>query len=188
MTAEEYESVVISLTGEYSGIGVSLSTHKNGAIEVVAPQDGSPAHAAGVRRGDIILKVDGTPYSGTEIDLAAAAIRGKAGTRVTLTLLRDGEEVELSIRREKIISQTVRWEWMDGDIATSASLRLKRARPPTLRSPQTVEQRGAKASCSTCATIRAGWSTPASMWRMRSWTREPSCTARTRPVTGSISM
>lgn len=145
MTAEEYESVVISLTGEYSGIGVSLSTNKNGAIEVVAPQDGSPAHAAGVRRGDIILKVDGTSYSGTEIDLAAAAIRGKAGTRVTLTLLRDGEEVELSIRREKIISQTVRWEWMDGDIAHIRIASFEESTASDFKKAlRTVEQRGAK--------------------------------------------
>jgi carboxyl-terminal processing protease len=98
-----------------------------------------------VRRGDIILKVDGTPYSGTEIDLAAAAIRGKAGTRVTLTLLRDGEEVELSIRREKIISQTVRWEWMDGDIAHIRIASFEESTASDFKKAlKTVEQRGAK--------------------------------------------
>lgn len=116
MTAQEYESVIISLTGEYSGIGVSMSAGADGYIEVIAVTDGSPAAEADVRRGDLIFAVDGIIYTGAEIDIAAAAIRGKSGTNVTLTLLRNGAEIERTIRRKKIVSQTVRWEWLDGDI------------------------------------------------------------------------
>lgn len=116
MTAEEYDSVIISLTGEYSGIGITLSPNAEGFIEVITPTEGSPAFEAGIRRGDVILAVDGVQYQGAEIDVAAAAIRGRAGTRVTLDILRDGQELELTIRRAKIVSQTVRWEWLEDQI------------------------------------------------------------------------
>lgn len=108
MTAEEYESVLISLTGEYSGIGVTLSPNEKGYIEVIAPTEESPAEAAGIKSGDCITKVDGVSYSGAEIDVAAAAIRGKAGTKVTITVLRNLEERDYTIERRKIISKTVK--------------------------------------------------------------------------------
>jgi len=145
MTAEEYESVVISLTGEYSGVGVTLAPNANGFIEVVSPQEGSPAYEAGIRRGDIILKVDGIAYAGSEIDVAAAKIRGKAGTRVVLTVLQDGAEVEYTIRREKIISQTVRWEWLADDIAHIRISAFEEHTASDFKSAlKTIELRGAK--------------------------------------------
>ncbi|MDD2294474.1 MAG: S41 family peptidase [Eubacteriales bacterium] len=116
MTAEEYESVIISLTGEYSGVGITLSPNENGFIEVIAPTEDTPAYEAGIKRGDVILAVDGIQYTGSEIDVAAAAIRGPAGTRVTLIILRDGQEIEFTMRREKILSKTVRWEWLEDQI------------------------------------------------------------------------
>jgi len=116
MTAEEYESVIISLTGEYSGVGITLSPNENGFIEVIAPTEDTPAYEAGIKRGDVILAVDGVQYAGSEIDVAAAAIRGPAGTRVTLIILRDGQEIEFTMRREKILSKTVRWEWLEDQI------------------------------------------------------------------------
>lgn len=116
MTAEEYESVIISLTGEYSGVGITLSPNENGFIEVIAPTEDTPAYEAGIKRGDVILAVDGVQYTGSEIDVAAAAIRGPAGTRVTLIILRDGQEIEFTMRREKILSKTVRWEWLEDQV------------------------------------------------------------------------
>jgi len=116
MTSEEFESVLISLTGEYSGIGVTLSPNEDGFIEVIAPTEDTPAFEAGIKRGDVVLKVDGIQYTGSEIDVAAAAIRGRAGTRVTLVILREGQELEFTIRREKIVSKTVRREWLEEGI------------------------------------------------------------------------
>ena len=116
MTAEEYESILISLTGEYSGVGITLSPNDDGYIEVIAPTEGSPAEDAGIKRGDIVLSVDGVEYIGAEIDTAAAAIRGKAGTRVNLVILRDGAELEFNLRREKIVSKTVKSEILADNI------------------------------------------------------------------------
>lgn len=113
MTAQEYEAILISLTGEYSGIGVTLSPNEQGYIEVIAPTEGTPAEEIGIRSGDYITEVDGVKYSGSEIDVAAAAIRGKPGSKVTITVLRDGEFNDYTIERKKIISKTVKSDIID---------------------------------------------------------------------------
>ena len=116
MTSQEYESILISLTGEYSGIGVTLSPNEEGYIEVIAPTEGTPAEEIGIKSGDYIIKVDGVEYGAAEIDVAAAAIRGRSGTRVTITILRKGEESEFTIERKRIISKTVKSELLDQQI------------------------------------------------------------------------
>lgn len=116
MTAQEYEAILISLTGEYSGIGVTLSPNEQGYIEVIAPTEGTPAEEIGIRSGDYITQVDGVKYSGAEIDVAAAAIRGKPGTKVTITVRRNGEEKDYTIERKKIISKTVKSEIIDDHV------------------------------------------------------------------------
>ncbi|NCB41293.1 MAG: S41 family peptidase [Clostridia bacterium] len=116
MTAQEYESILISLTGEYSGIGVTLSPNEEGFIEVIAPTEGTPAEEIGIKSGDVITKVDGVAYSGAEIDVAAAAIRGRSGTKVTITILRAGEENDFTIERKTILSKTVKSDILDDNI------------------------------------------------------------------------
>ncbi len=123
MTPEEYEDLMISLTGEYSGIGVTISAGASGYVEVVSPTKGTPADAAGIRTGDLILAVDGVEYLGTELDKCAAAIRGEAGTDVTLTVRRGNETYDLTITRAKIINRTVEYSMLEkgmGYISISA--------------------------------------------------------------------
>ena len=88
MTPSEYEQTMISLTGVYSGVGVTISAGDSGYVEVVTPTKGSPAEEAGIRKGDLIIAVDGTEYIGADLDTCAAAIRGPEGTDVTLTVRR----------------------------------------------------------------------------------------------------
>ena len=108
-TKEEYESMMASTMGEYSGIGVTISPDEQGYIVVISPTDGTPADRAGIKSGDKIIKVDGTEYTGDTIDMAAAAMRGKEGTKVKVTLIREatGKTETLEIRRQKIINKTV---------------------------------------------------------------------------------
>ncbi len=113
MTPEEYEQFMISMTGEYSGIGATLAAGDSGYVEVVSPTKGSPAEAAGIRTGDLILAVDGVEYTGAELDKCAAAIRGDAGTDVTLTMRRGNETYDLTITRAWIISKTVEYEMLE---------------------------------------------------------------------------
>ena len=107
MTSSEYEQTMISLTGVYSGVGVTISAGDSGYVEVVTPTKGSPADEAGIRKGDWILAVDGTEYIGADLDTCAAAIRGPEGTDVTLTVRRGDTLFDVTITRRKIIAQTV---------------------------------------------------------------------------------
>ena len=75
---------------------------KDGVLVVVAPLKGTPADAAGVVAGDQIIAIDGTSTESMPIDTAVRLIRGKVGTVVALTLVRDGKKVELKITRATI--------------------------------------------------------------------------------------
>ena len=116
MTPSEYEQTMISLTGVFSGIGVTISSGDSGYVEVITPMKGSPAEAAGIRKGDLILAVDGTEYSGTELDTCAACIRGPEGTDVTITVRRGDEIFDVTITRATIIMQTVEYRMEEDGI------------------------------------------------------------------------
>lgn len=116
LTEEEYNNIMISTTGEYQGIGVTIAPDDNNLINVVSPIDGSPAEEAGIKTGDKIISVGGKTYDGSSIDQAVAAMRGKPGTRVDLVILRDGNELEFNITRANIVMQSVRSEVLDGNI------------------------------------------------------------------------
>ncbi len=104
------EAVNNSLNNTYQGIGAELGL-KEGQLMIVAPLDGSPAKAAGIKSGDKILAIDGDNTIGIAISEAVAIIRGDAGTTVVLTVGRDNQEPqEISIQRGVIKIDSVSWE------------------------------------------------------------------------------
>lgn len=107
---ESNKSVQNALNGKYEGIGAELGI-KDNVLVVVAPLDGSPAKAAGVKAGDYILKIDGVSTLGISVTDAVAKIKGNAGTVVTLTL-QTGEEKarDVPITRGVITISSVSWE------------------------------------------------------------------------------
>lgn len=116
LSEEEYNEIMISTTGEYQGIGVTIAPDTSGLINVVSPIDGSPAEAVGIRTGDKIISVGGTVYDGSTIDQAVAAMRGKPGTKVDLVILRGNKELAFSLTRANIVMKSVRSEVLDGNI------------------------------------------------------------------------
>ena len=117
-TDEEFGEIAASTFGEYEGVGMTLSPTEDGRIMVIYVTSDSPAKKGGVEAGEYILKVDGTAYSGDELDVAAANIRGKSGSSVTILFEGlDGQEIERTFRRAKIIMDTVDYEMLDNDIA-----------------------------------------------------------------------
>ncbi|MEK7108891.1 MAG: S41 family peptidase [Patescibacteria group bacterium] len=91
------------ISGSFGGVGMDMG-QKDGNIVVVAPLKGSPAEAAGVRSGDIVVAVDATSTAGMAVDQAVKIIRGPKGTPVTLTLQREGVRDLLKI---KIVRDTI---------------------------------------------------------------------------------
>lgn len=91
------------LTGEYEGVGVSIGIGESDDVEILSVMLDSPASRADVLVGDVIAAVDATPIPTGNVDLAAELLRGEAGTEVSLTLERSGDErFELELMREVV--------------------------------------------------------------------------------------
>jgi carboxyl-terminal processing protease len=104
------EVISNAIDGTYEGIGAELGMEE-GQLMIVAPLDGSPAKAAGVRAGDKILQIEGISTLGISIGEAVSKIRGEAGTVSALTLQRGHEDpFVVHIKRGKITVKSVTWE------------------------------------------------------------------------------
>jgi carboxyl-terminal processing protease len=116
LTPSEAEELRKTREGEFGGIGVQIAI-ENGRLTVVAPMEGTPARRAGVEAGDMILKIDDAVSEIMTIDLAVAALRGRAGSPVVLTLKRYGVDtpITISLVREIIRVRSVRHD-MIGDL------------------------------------------------------------------------
>ncbi len=97
LTPEENKESKQELAGSFFGIGAELGL-KNNAIIIVTPIKKSPAERAGVRAGDIITKVNGEPTTNWTLFEAVNKIRGEKGTHVTLTMLREGKDDEITFK------------------------------------------------------------------------------------------
>jgi carboxyl-terminal processing protease len=95
------------LGASFGGIGVVMDVNSQGQFQVIQVLPGTPAGRAGVQAGDLIVGVDGKSVNGDTADQVAAAVRGKPGTTVTLTLNRDGRVFSVRLRRAEIVVPTV---------------------------------------------------------------------------------
>src|SRR3989344_592557 len=110
------ESFKSDLAGQFDGIGAEIGK-KEGNIVIVAPLDDMPAQKAGVLAGDIVVQVDGQSSTGWSVEDAVGKIRGQRGTKVTLTLYREGKPApfDVEIIRDKIEIKSVKWEFKEID-------------------------------------------------------------------------
>ncbi|UCF09660.1 MAG: S41 family peptidase [Candidatus Bipolaricaulota bacterium] len=108
-----YQEFQDSLEGEFSGVGIEI-TIRDDVLTVIAPLVGTPAEAAGVRAGDIILEIDGESTEGITLTQAALKIRGEAGTTVVLTVRhRDDTVEEIPIVRATIVVEALLTELLE---------------------------------------------------------------------------
>ncbi len=114
-SSEERGSFEESVSGEYSGVGLHLESFF-GACRVAAPLPGSPAKKAGISAKDIIVDVDGINVSNVSLDAVSSMLRGKEGTKVTVTVLRDNVSISFDLVREKINTVSVHFEMLPHDI------------------------------------------------------------------------
>lgn len=114
MTAKEYEMYETAVTGKFEGIGVNITENKKNEIEAINVIPGAPAEKAGIKKGDIIKKVDGKVYE--DIDSAARAMRGKKGTKVKVTVARKGKTLDFTVTRDKIVNKTVNSKMLKNNI------------------------------------------------------------------------
>ena len=109
--ALDFQNMRIMTEGNYGGLGLTVQM-EDGAVKVIAPQEDTPAFRAGVKSGDYITHIDGKLLYGGTLDEAVNAMRGKPGTKISLTLVRPGatKPIEVSLAREVITQRPVKWE------------------------------------------------------------------------------
>lgn len=116
MTKKEYDDLMTQTTGSYAGLGIYLD-EKDGRILVVAPIEDSPAEKAGIKSGDLILKINDKEVLATDMDKAVSMMKGKEGIKVKLTVYRKGTgNIDFNLTTAKITLKTVKSEMLDSNI------------------------------------------------------------------------
>jgi carboxyl-terminal processing protease len=99
LDADEYRDIRISTTGSYTGIGIEVA-EIDGTIKVITPVAGSPAARSGIRSGDTIIAVDDNAVVPGKLKETISRLRGRPGSPVSITVMRDGEPILHEMRRE----------------------------------------------------------------------------------------
>ncbi len=114
LTKDAFEGLQETTSGEFNGLGLEVGM-QDGYVTVIAPIDGSPAAKAGLRSGDVILKLGTTPVKGLSLNEAIDMMRGPAGTEIQLTIGRPGESqpFDVTLTRDVIKVASVRQRWLE---------------------------------------------------------------------------
>ena len=96
LVPEDYKELQAGTSGEFGGLGIEVGM-EDGFVKVISPIDDTPAYRAGVEAGDLIIRLDDTPVKGMALSDAVKIMRGKPGTDIVLTIIRDGEDKPLNI-------------------------------------------------------------------------------------------
>lgn len=108
MSPDEAKEFNSDLDGKFEGIGAELS-QEEGLIVIVSPIKGAPAEKAGLQPRDIIVEIDGESSTEMTVSEAVKRIRGEKGTEVKLGIVREGEKLEFTIKRDTIDIASVEW-------------------------------------------------------------------------------
>ena len=117
LSKDDFNELRIGTTGKFGGLGIEI-TMEDGFVKIISPIDDTPASRAGLKSGDFITKIDDTLVKGLTIGEAVKLMRGKPGSQVTITVVREGEREPLIINltREIIVAKGVKSELLEGDI------------------------------------------------------------------------
>ncbi|MCK9381270.1 MAG: S41 family peptidase [Sulfuritalea sp.] len=115
LDADSFKELQVSTQGEFGGLGIEVGM-EDGFVKVVSPIEDTPAYKAGLKPGDLIIKLDDTPVKGLTLNDAVKKMRGKPKTQIRLTIVRKGETkpFEVTLTREKIKVQSVKSKLLEG--------------------------------------------------------------------------
>jgi carboxyl-terminal processing protease len=116
LDAEAFKELQVGTQGEFGGLGIEVGM-EDGFVKVVSPIEDTPAFKAGLKSGDLIIKLDDTPVKGMTLNDAVKRMRGKVGTDITLTVMRKGESkpIIVSITRAVIKIRSVKHKLVEPD-------------------------------------------------------------------------
>lgn len=103
------------LYGDYTGIGTEITMNEKGEVIIYNPFEGSPAEKAGLQKGDIIIKIDGKSMKGKTSSDVSSMIKGMSGSKVNITINRDGKEMDFEVTRETIVLDSVTYKIYEKD-------------------------------------------------------------------------
>lgn len=103
---DDYRDLRVGTSGEFGGLGIEVGM-ENGFVKVISPIDDTPAKRAGVMSGDLIIRLDDHPVKGMTLDEAVKLMRGKPGSEIRLTIVREGEDKPLEITVVRDVIKTV---------------------------------------------------------------------------------
>jgi len=117
LDADAFRDLQVGTQGEFGGLGIEVGT-QDGLIKVVAPIEDTPAARAGMRAGDLIIKIDDKATKGMSLGDAVKLMRGRPKTEIKLTVLREGETAPLVVKivRDIIQVTSVRSKLIEKDI------------------------------------------------------------------------
>ena len=110
---KSYKTLKIETNGEFGGLGIVVGM-KNGVLTVISPIDDTPAFKAGIKAGDIILKINNKATLDMSLDEDVNLMRGKPGTKITLTIVRNGKPFKVTITRAIIKIKSVKAKEIKG--------------------------------------------------------------------------
>ena len=114
LVPEDYKELQAGTSGEFGGLGIEVGM-EDGFVKVISPIDDTPAYRAGVKAGDLVIRLDDTPVKGMVLSDAVKIMRGKPGTDIVLTIVRDGEDkpLNITITRDVIRVTSVKSRMLD---------------------------------------------------------------------------
>ncbi len=114
LDAEGYKELQVGTTGRFGGLGIEVGM-EDGFVKVISPIDDTPAKRAGVMAGDLIVRLDDTPVKGLSLSDAVKVMRGKPGSEIVLTVVREGEDkpLKITITRDVIRVKSVKSRMLD---------------------------------------------------------------------------
>jgi carboxyl-terminal processing protease len=118
LNKEEFAEINVQTSGRFGGLGIEVQAF-NGFVRVISPIDDTPAARAGVQAGDLIIKIDETPVKGLSLSDAVKKMRGEPGTKIALTVLREGtsDPLTFDMKRDIINVSSVRSRMLESGIA-----------------------------------------------------------------------
>ncbi len=102
LDAEAFRELQVGTQGQFGGLGIEVGM-EDGFVKVISPIEDTPAHKAGVKPGDLIIKLDDTPVKGMTLNDAVKKMRGKPNTSITLTITRKGETAPVIVTLTRAI-------------------------------------------------------------------------------------
>lgn len=116
LSKDEYEELIVNVTGDFVGIGVYIYKDQDGNLIVLAPMENSPSEAAGIEAGDRILAIDGENCNEMDINVASSKIKGEAGSTVELEIQRGTETLKKTVTRRTVEISDSASKILDGNI------------------------------------------------------------------------